>query len=253
MHNFHFLFHNLSPQSPPQFDTISAELLEQPSQVSVQDSCGGFLSLKLNSQSLFPLDCEIKSVVATVSVQLYLSFLMATTWHMPTPGSRKTSMTEQGRNLFAAVLRQLLNASEFGIPCTAGKLGCCRGCRSDCAPDPSNWRSRRAWAHNLCLGRNRSGDQTPSSDRRVRMGFDTVRLGSDVEALDEEALGEERTGTERTWRWATTSKTQDENARAGWLWMTRTQLYLEPRSEQCVLTRKSVLCTLQEVYSVCTR
>ena len=49
------------------------------------------------------------------------------------------------------------------------------------------------------------------------------------------------TGMEWTWRWATTSKTQDENARAGWLWMTPTQLYLEPRSAQCVFTRKSVL------------
>ena len=30
------------------------------------------------------------------------------------------------------------------------------------------------WAHNLCLGRNRSGDQkTPFSDKRVRFRFDT--------------------------------------------------------------------------------
>ena len=40
---------------------------------------------------------------------------------------------------------------------------------------------------------------------------------------------------------AWTSTVQDENTRAGWLWMTRTHLYLESRSAHCVLTRKSVL------------
>ena len=47
-------------------------------------------------------------------------------------------------------------------------------------------------------------------------------------------------------------KTQDENARAGWLWMTWTQLYLEPRSAQCVLTRKCAVARSNEVYSVYT-
>ena len=50
---------------------------------------------------------------------------------------------------------------------------------------------------------------------------------------------------------------QDENARAGWLWMTKSKLYLEPRSAQCVLTRKCavarsrkcILCTPPVAFS----
>ena len=87
----------------------------------------------------------------------------------------------------------------------------------------------------LCLGRNRSGDQTPSSDRRVRLGFDTNFLcGSEMTLKFWMREKRGAMGTEQTWRWAPT-KTHDENARAGWLWMTRTNLYLEPRREKCIL------------------
>ena len=63
------------PQPQPQLDTISAELLflGRPSQLPVQGSFGDFLSLNecttLVSRSVFPLDCEQKSVVATDSTQ----------------------------------------------------------------------------------------------------------------------------------------------------------------------------------------
>ena len=66
-------------------------------------------------------------------------------------------------------------------------------------------------------GRNQSDDQTPSSD----------------------------------WRGALEGNLDGEDASAGWLWMTRTQLYLEPLRSVC--WREKVCCgTLQEVYSVYT-
>ena len=96
----------------------------------------------------------------------------------------------------------------------------------------------------MCLERNRPGGQTPSSER-VRHGIDTNFLCGPEVTLEfrmrKHWVKREATGTEWTWRWATTSKTQDETARAGWLWMTRTLIYLEPRSAQCVLMRNSVL------------
>ena len=77
-----------------------------------------------------------------------------------------------------------------------------------------------------------------------------VRFGNDVETLDDEALGDESTDGKRT---KLGNDIEDRmRMRVGTtMTFTRTQLDLEPRSAQChVLTRKSVLCTIQEVNSV---
>ena len=92
-------------------------------------------------------------------------------------------------------------------------------------------------------GIDQAARQTPSSER-VLQGIDTnVLCGREVTLepwMRKHWVKRGATGTEWTWRRATTSETQDVNERAGWLWLTRTRLDLEPRSPQCVLTRESV-------------
>ena len=71
-----------------------------------------------SSRSLYSLDCELKSVVATDSRSNSTSFSWwverLDTW--PTPVSRELVWPNRDETLLTAALRLLLNASEFGIP-----------------------------------------------------------------------------------------------------------------------------------------
>ena len=180
---------------------------------------------KFNSRSLFPLDCELKTVVATDSRSNSTSVSWwperPDTWR--TPVSRELVWPNKNETLLAAALRLLcLMLRNWHSFCTAGNHG-------DVVWAPAIW---------VVVG---------DVDRIVLQ----IRVIGDVGELGL------ITGTEWTWRSAMTSKTQDENARAGWLWMTRTQLHLEPRSAQCVLTRKCavarfkkcILCTPPVAFS----
>ena len=210
----------------------------------------------------FSLSTELrKKGCNRFSVQFYLiSWWLERLDTWPTAVSRKLVWPSKNETLLA--VRLTAAAQCFGVrhtSCTAGNhggnIGCCRRCLSDCAPDPCNWRSRRAWAHNLCLERIRPSGQTPSS-KRVRQGIDTNCLCGPEVTLEpwmrKHWVKRGATRLESTWRWATTSKTQDENARAGWPWMMRTQLYLWPRVTECAVCAHEKVCsgTLQEVYSV---
>ena len=121
-----FAFPNSSPQSPPQPDTIFFWASFSPwmamstfrSKIFCRLSRSLNACTKLNSRSLFPLDFEIKSVVATdsrsnsTSVSWWLERL--DTW--PTPVLREVVWPNKDETLLAAALRLLLNTSEFGIP-----------------------------------------------------------------------------------------------------------------------------------------
>ena len=98
--------------------------LELPSQLSVQGSCGDYLCLSIVivttflSRSLFPLDRELASVVATDfrsnSTPVSRRLERLDTWR--TPVSRELVWPNKNETLLAAALRLLLNASGFGIP-----------------------------------------------------------------------------------------------------------------------------------------
>ena len=170
-------------------------------------------------------------------------------------------MTEQWRNsascgFFGLMLQNWVNLLDWWGSwwrrLGAGTLGDCRGCRSACAPDPCWWRS---WAHNLCLRLSRPFGQTHSSER-ARLGFGAnFSFGSEMmlrPLMIRYCVTSVVLEKERPYCWAATSKTEWECAWE-WRWLSRRRsLILSHGVRSHVVTRKSVLYTLQEVCSVYT-